>query len=192
MKCFFSLLILSLFLSYTVKCYAQKPYLIAHGKIEYAFSNGMQTGTKVLIFKDSGAVEKVQGVTTTDTARLRGFLPDSMVSVPAITHVSIIQTLDSVFTINHDSQTYSARMRLTAFGIVDEYKKKIGEDIFMGKKCEVFSINMFKIWYWKGLALKKEMDIPGEGKLYEYATAIDENYVPNNDEFMIPKGMKLL
>ena len=49
----------------------------------------------------------------------------------------------------------------------------------------------FKIWYWKGIVLKKEYIISSTQKIYEYATSIDENYVIKEDEFKVPKNVKM-
>ncbi len=57
-----------------------------------------------------------------------------------------------------------------------------------GTKTIIF--DDFKIWYWKGIALKKEMNIDNL-KIYEYATFIDEDYKIKVDEFLVPRNIKM-
>jgi len=191
MRYLFTLLILFFLLYSNLPCYSQKPYSIGHAKIEYTFSNGIQTGTKVLTFNDSGTIEKEDVFSVTDTAKSRLVFPDSSIHLQVKNHTAVIQTLDSVFNINYTLNTYNSRLKFTVAGLVDKEKKKVGEGLFLGKKCDIFRIDVLKIWYWKGLALKKEIDMGAGGKWYEYAIKIDENYVPEDDEFIIPKEIKL-
>ena len=67
--------------------------------------------------------------------------------------------------------------------------KKVGEDTFMGKKCEIIDMEGYKRWMWNGIALKKQLDMLPAGQWYKYAIAIDENYVIKKDEFKIPAGI---
>ena len=67
-------------------------------------------------------------------------------------------------------------------------QKKVGEDTFLGKRCEIYDMGGAKIWYWKGVALKKVLLAD---QIYEDATSVDENYVIKPDEFEVPKNVKM-
>ena len=75
--------------------------------------------------------------------------------------------------------------------MIQDQKKKIGYDTFLNKTCEIVGFQGFKIWYWKGLALKKEMALSPNPKVYEYATDIDENYIIEKNEFKVPAAVNL-
>ena len=64
------------------------------------------------------------------------------------------------------------RLNLNMSSMIQDQKKKIGHDTFLNKTCEIVDFQGFKIWYWKGLALKKEMALSPNPKVYEYATAL--------------------
>ena len=75
--------------------------------------------------------------------------------------------------------------------MIEDQKKKIGHDTFLNQTCEIVDFQGFKIWYWKGLALKKEMALSPNPKVYEDATAIDGNYIIKGDEFKVPAAVNL-
>ncbi len=172
--------------------HSQSPYQIKSCKIDFVFSNGPQKGTKTLIFADSGKVEKEYGVANIDTS-VNSEIPKQFIGSRTVYHSLIIQTQDSVFSVDLDLMTGGKRQRfnLDMSSIIDGQKKKIGQDIFLNKTCDIVDFHGFKIWYWKGLALKKEMTLSPNQNVYEYATAIDENYIIKEDEFKVPAGVHL-
>lgn len=168
----------------------QSLYGIKSAKIDYVFSNGFQTGTKTLIFTDSGKTEKAFAVTKMDTSRLKD-MPEGF-SANNTSQILIIQTKDSVFTVDLVKQVGNRRQRfnLDMSSVFDDQRKSIGTDTFLNRVCDVIDFAGFKMWYWKGLVLKKEMTIDGDHKIYEYATSIDENYLIEADEFKVPDNVK--
>ena len=169
----------------------QFPYQLKSAKIDFVFINGMQSGTKTLIFADSGRTEKSFATTFTDTSLFKALIPQAVVNKTS-SRIMVIQTKDSVFTIDLNLLVGSRRQRfnLNQSSIIEDQKKYIGVDTFLNKKCEIVDFQGFKIWYWKGIALKKEMIIDDQ-KIYEYATSIDEHYLIRADEFQIPGTAKM-
>jgi len=169
----------------------QSPYGIKSAKIDYVFSNGFQTGTKTLIFADSGKTEKAFAVTKMDTSKLKD-IPEGFSANNTSSQLLIIQTKDSVFTVDLEKLVGNRRHRfnLDISSMFDDQKKVIRTDTFLNRICDVVDFFGFEMWYWKGLVLKKEMTIDGDHKVYEYATSIDENYFIKADEFKVPGNIK--
>lgn len=184
------LILLTAFIGQTLIVYSQAPYKINSCKIDFVFATGkFQKGTKTLIFTDSGKIEKEFGVTYRDTSA-NSEIPKEIIGNRTVYHTLLIHTIDSVFSIDLDLMTGSKRVKF-GFGsssFMDDQMKKVREDTFLNKKCDVMDFNGVKLWYWKGIVLKKELPVDG---VYEYATSIDENYVIKEDEFQVPKSVKM-
>jgi hypothetical protein len=170
--------------------YSQAPYKINSCKIDFFFAAGtFQKGTKTLIFIDSGRIEKEFGVTYRDTSA-NSEIPKEVIGDRTVYRALLIHTIDSVFSVDLDLMTGSKRVKF-GFGsssFMDDQMKKVREDTFLNRKCDVIDFNGVRLWYWKGIVLKKELGIDG---VYEYATSIDENYIIKDDEFQVPKDIKM-
>lgn len=170
--------------------YSQAPYKINSCRIHFVFAVGnLQKGTKTVIFADSGRIEKQIVLAYTDTSK-NPEIPKGIIGNRTVYHLLQIQTIDSVFSIDLDLMTGTKRVRfvLGASVPLDNQMKKIREDTFLNKKCEVIDFNAATLWYWNGIVLKKELGIDG---VYEYATSIDEDYIIKETEFEFPKDIKL-
>ena len=170
----FFIVLTSIFLNNTF-CIAQTKYKIKSCKIEYTFSTGMAKGTKTIIFDNYGNIEK----------QIEKLDSDSM------TKQITIYRPDSIFTIYPNTMTGTARATFNMdmdTTLINNQIKKVGEGVFLGKKCEITDFHGFKVWNWNGIVLKKET--PFSDKVYEYATAIDENYKITIDEFSVPIDIK--
>ena len=170
----------------------QAPYEIKSAKIDFVFNNGLQLGTKTLIFTDSGKIEKAVAATEIDTSFFKNMSKEFNENLGA-SKTMIIQTQDSVFTIDLKKLTGTKRQRINV-GIPsfpDEQKKKTVTDSFLNRECEIVDFHSFKIWYWKGIAVKKEMVIDATHKIYEYATSIDEDYIIKAEDFEVPDNVKI-
>lgn len=68
--------------------------------------------------------------------------------------------------------------------------KKIGEETFLGKRCDVWEIQNLKTktWVWQGLALKTEASMMGKTILIE-ATRVQENVNVPPEKLTLPKGV---
>jgi hypothetical protein len=185
------IILLPLFLILSSIGQTTSPYGIKSAKIEFAFSNGFQSGTKTLIFTDSGKTEKVFAAIRMDTSMINN-MPEGFSTNNISSQILIIQTKDSVFTVDLEKLVGSKRIRfnLDMTSMFNDKKKSIGTDTFLNRLCDVYDLEGFKIWYWKGLVLKKEMAIDGNHKIYEYATSIDEDYPIKSDEFQVPKNVQ--
>lgn len=184
------LIILATLLGQALIGYSQAPYKINSCKIDFVFAAGnFQKGTKTLIFSDSGKIEKEFAVTYRDTSA-NSEIPKEIIGDRTVYHMLLIHTLDSVFSIDLDSMigSKSGNFMLGSSSFMNDQMKKVREDIFLTKKCDVIDFNGVSLWYWNGIILKKDLGIDG---VYEYATSIDENYIIKVDEFQVPKGVKM-
>ena len=171
---------------------SQPPYQIKSCKVDFMFNSWFLSGTKTIIFADSGKVEKMSGSTDVDTASLSK-LTSKFNGQRTHNHSMLIQTPDSVFSIDLDSMTAYTRKRNPLKIAFDNgiMKNKVGEDTLLGRKCTIVQLDGFRIWYWKGIALKKETDISHGSIVLEHAVFIDEGYIIKEDEFKIPKGVRI-
>lgn len=174
----------------TFSGFAQAPYELNSCKIDFVFATGnLQKGTKTLVFTDSGYIEKELSVTYIDTSG-KTEIPKEVLGSRTVYNTLVIQTRDSVNSIDLDLMIGRKRTKygsdLASF--VYDSKIKVGEDTFLTKKCDIIDIEGVKLWYWKGIVLKKELPIDG---VYEYAVSIDEDYSIKADEFLIPKNVKM-
>ena len=185
------LIFLSLLLILSLSGQTQSLYGIKSAKIDFVFSNGFQSGTKTLIFTDFGKTEKALAFTQTYTSKFN-HIAEGLTLNQTLSQILIIQTKDSVFSVDLKKQVGSKQQRfnLDISSMFDDQKKSIGTDTFLNRVCDVVDFAGFKMWYWKGLVLKKEMTIDGDHKIYEYATSIDEDYLVKVDEFKIPSNLK--
>ena len=69
--------------------------------------------------------------------------------------------------------------------------KKIGNETFLGKNCEVWELTKLKskVWVYKYIPLKTIMNILGEVTIE--AVKIEENASVSADKFVVPKGFKV-
>jgi hypothetical protein len=171
---------------------SQSFYQIKSCKIDFVFDNGYQKGTTTVIFSDSGKIEKELGVVYLDTTKMVG-LPAQIPRDRTVFHTLVIQTTDSVWSIDLDLMKGSKRTRINFHfsPLCRNQDKKIGEGVFLNKICEIRDSHGIKMWYWKGLTLKMEMSHSPNERVYKYATAIDEDYIIKEDEFKIPDGIKM-
>lgn len=178
-----------LILYFFMTSYISDNYQIKSCKIEFVFANGLQTGKKTLIFDRYGSVEKEEGESITNKIS-DDEIPREFIDKRISYHLLTIKTSDSIFNIDLDSMIGTKRVLLNAnTGMINSKVNKVGESFYLNRKCEIFDYNGIKIWYWKGIAIKKEFLSSG-GVIYEYATMINENYLIKDDEFLVPKNVK--
>ncbi len=159
-------------------------------KIVYEYFDGINTGYKTIIFTDSGLIDKQIIVSKIDTTKLPPEAKPMFQSGQESKQLKI-QTYDSVFLIDLNSMKgyKSARLSLV-LRAENPFIVKIGTDTFMQKQCDVYDARVSKIWYWKGVYLKKEIAFKEGITIYERAILIDENYLIQKDEFTIPEGVQ--
>jgi hypothetical protein len=181
----------------------KRPYRIKYCKISFTFNNGPQKGTKTLIFDDWGNYEKVYGITETDTAFVRSMMKGSslpMLDLGEKQSELIINTPTAVFKINlvekkggKTAKKNDEQSRLLNEMVSSVMQKQVvGYETYLGKNCSVEVIKDFmKMWFWNGICLKKEFLNGKELELVEYATEIDESYVPAQSEFEPPRDIEI-
>ncbi|SRR5579862_8837821 len=187
--------VLGLFALTTFSGNSQAPYGIKSCKIVIVYSVGFAKGTKTIIFADSGRIEKTEGTICFDSSAVSKTFPMLPGSVPkAAVHSLTIQTVDSIYSIDLDSMYGSKQLKIRFLGLpsISDQVLDVGKDTLLGKMCTIKEFLGCKIWYWKGLALKKEFPklFPQFSNVYEYATKIEETYIIQPDEFAIPKNVK--
>ncbi len=170
--------------------YSQAPYKINSCKIDFVFAGGnFVKGIKTLIFNDSGKIEKQLSVTYRDTSATSEF-PKEVFGNRIVYHQLSIHKNDSIFYVDLDSMTGNRKVTsdFNSSSFINDLMKKIKTDTFLNKTCDVMDFDGIKLWYWNGIVLKKEFPMDG---IYEYATSIDENYIIKEDEFQVPKDIKM-
>lgn len=181
-------LLLFAFIALPVGSYAQAPYKIKSCRIEFAFTaGGFQKGLKTLIFTDSGHTEKMYGITYVEPSAYAE-MPKELTPTRSIYRTLVIQTPDSVFSVDLDQMTGFSREKVGYVmpDFIKSQMKKIREDSFLNKRCDVMDFSGATLWYWNGIVLKKTIG----NMVLEYATLIDEDYIIKEDEFKLPKGVK--
>jgi len=177
-----------------LKSQSQNGIQIKSCRINYVYSTPISKGTKTIIFTDSGKIYKEIVVEYVDTTKDIG-IPKQLIGNRSVNNLLVIKTKDSVFSIDLDSLTGRKRRNIkTAWDIsplINGNMIKVTEDTFLNKKCDIMDFYGFKIWYWKGIPVKKVPPGPQNDQGFEYATLIDENYVIKEDEFNIPTGIKM-
>lgn len=174
--------------------YTQAPYQVKSAKIDYVWSNGLSKGTKTLIFDDSGRVEKIIGKELFDTSVNLGDLgfPKAFKLNKTVQNSLIIQTKDSIYSIDMDSMVGSSspRINMNLKSLLPKLKK-LGEKEFAGKTCAIIETPFGKILMWKGICLNKFYEGAPSPEIYEYAVTVTENYVIKVDEFKVPSQVRM-
>jgi hypothetical protein len=195
-----NLLFLIFWLITGIHSYSQSSYLIKSCKIQLTYDAHFIKGTKTIVFADSGKIEKVIGEQFTDVQSLKDSVFNGWVAtqeMKSLIHILQIHKGDTLYSIDLDNKIGSRQITgalLRSFDPSYEFKnilgdEKVGEDTFLGRKCDIWKMGGMHLWYWKGIVLKKEFTDPGMQQVAEYATSIDENYAIKKDEFDIPKGI---
>ncbi len=65
-----------------------------------------------------------------------------------------------------------------------------GEELFLNKKCEVYTLMNVKVWTYKGIVLKSESDLGGNIHKEE-ATSLEENVAIDAKKFQVPVGIQM-
>jgi hypothetical protein len=160
-------------------------------KLTYRFFDGIHEGSKIVIFDDSGVYEKQIVVAHLANDSI---LRDSILGriIKKDLNFLAIKTPQSTYSIDMDSKTGAKRDLILLPFDNDSFlgrRNAIGSDTILGRACEIVEYaKAIKVWYWKNIALKKEMVVDGI-VMQEYATSIDEQYSINKDEFAVPKGV---
>ena len=178
----------------TVTGYAQAPYQVKSAKIDFVWDNGLSKGTKTVIFDDSGRVEKIIGKELFDSTVNLGDLgfPTDFKMNKTVQNSLVIQTKDSIYSIDIDSMVGSSKPRiyLDLKSQLPEFKK-VAEKKFAGKTCDVIQTPFGKMLMWKGICLNKFYGGAPIPKVYEYAIKVDENYIIKVDEFKVPPQVRM-
>jgi hypothetical protein len=183
-------------------------------KIVYKFTNGPQSGEKIIIFDDWGRKEREEVVTNNDTVmfnkalsairQMMDSMPHSPIfdsakqsfqdAVPAVQHNLRIRDSGKVYSIDLDKNTCHVTQDtqlLPDSGFFGQPGAR--SDTLLGRPCKVVDFqNAFRIWYWKKIPVKKEVIQHGRAMgVIEYAISFDEGYKAKPDDFKIPPSVKM-
>jgi hypothetical protein len=199
------ILIVSLFLLFAYTANAQsdsvppaRKYSIKSGKIIYQIKGGSIDGERIFIFDDWGNRTKQITTSHIDYAEIKKSLgiKDSTNS-PSISKERkelIITTPAGIYHIDLDKKLGKFDDYHDSFLTpTNDYSKTIAHEVYLGRLCEVKNtLNLAKIWIWKGIMLKNAMiEKEGETGGSEYAVEIDEGYQIKPDEFNVPKDIRI-
>lgn len=164
-------------------------YPVKSAYIEYVHS-GSSTGTETYYMDHNGKVSARYTELTT-----KSFGSTEKTSQIMIQKDSVFYTIDLLKktgvkqTIHIDPKDVEKWAKSAEEAWTDMGFKKTGEEVLLGKNCEIWEGMSSKIWVWQNFALKTEMNVFGksviEAKKVETGLSID------NSKFEIPDGITM-
>lgn len=195
MKKLFVTLVMLLF-AYNSYSIDMKKYQIKSGIVEYKIS-GSQQGTHILYFDNWGLLSsELQEVTTnimgmsvkSSTLNIsdKEWTYSINLDEKTGTKISNKDIQDLLNSIDKKDMEELGRKMMERLG-----GKKIGNETFLNRNCEVWEISKLKskIWVYKFIPLKTIMNVLGEVTIE--AINIQENVPVSADKFVVPKGIKI-
>ena len=175
------------------------------GRVTYAVSHALMSGTSVLTWADGGKLFRQE-------AKLRVKQPGANGPVP--TDISTTVLCDGKYVYTYNSQQGKTYRRMpvkdgqlpSASGTVPlsvdpKQTKLVGKGTVLGKPCEIREASRLRMWSWKGLPLKMEPapGNSGEGtfgallnSLRVLATKLEPGVKPAVALFKVPAGYKVV
>ncbi len=173
-----------------------KKYQIKSGIVEYKIT-GKQQGTQTLYFDNWGLLSSEYQEATT-----------SMMGMTVKSYTLNITDKEWTYNINLDEKTGTKVSNKDIKDLMNSLDKKdmdelgrkmmerlggkkIGNETFLGKNCEVWELTKLKskVWVYKYIPLKTIMNIIGEVTIE--AVKIEDNASVAADKFVVPKGIKI-
>lgn len=159
--------------------------------VEYTVEGFGGEGTKELYIDDHGANRSVI------THQKMTFLGETTVA-----NTMMIFAEGIVYQIDLDKKTgtkpspeFARRFMEMHPELKQEIKvEKIGAEIILGRRCEVYRMPAFtieKYWVWQNLILKHVSEASGKVILKEVATELKINVPIPKEKFQVPKGVKI-
>jgi hypothetical protein len=161
-------------------------------KIVYQFVNGAQRGQKTLIIDRWGLFEREEVIVFTGNSARR---PDSTIPMELFHTYHILNMVtqkdEYVVDLNRRTGIKRARQFSNAANTVLG-GKVLKSDTILGRECIVKEFdNGVDIWFWKGIALKRQNANTTNLGVGEVAVSIDEGYVIKRDDFSISPDVAL-
>ena len=168
------------------------PYDIKSGKIVYRFVNGIQQGTKTVVFDNYGREEKTIGssIMTSSITNGEGNSGDTIREM-------LIKKDNSIYKINlNDGSGFKLNRNETLplnLSALRAGQVMTGNDTVLGRDCVIIEVfGSLRTWYWNRVPVRKQIIGTGmTSKIEDYAVSIDENYVPAKSEFDLPEGIRI-
>ncbi len=178
-------------------------YAVKSGYIKYDIS-GNTKGTKEIWWDNYGDISRTE-VNTVTTTRFLGTTSETK------THTLNIMKGDKFWSIDYLNNTaqkgispvYQQATEMSE-NMTEAEAKKLGEDIlasmggerlgnelFLGKSCEIVTLLGIKSWIYKGLLLKSEGNLLGF-KTNEIAVKFDENISVPASRFVAPTDVSFI
>lgn len=154
-------------------------------------------GTSYLYFKNYGA-ELLNEEISTETVVMKLFLGQEKTETTK-THTMDKTVNDKIYTVDFENESIMV-VNSPEVMLMDEDKtskqigeglltsmggEKIGEEVFMGYNCEVWTAMGAKSWYYKAVLLKREMNVLGR-KTKTEAVSIKFDVVVPDAKFELP------
>lgn len=175
-------------------------YGIRSGKIEYELS-GNTTGTKTIWFDNYGRRQRTE-LNSSTTVKMMGIentTTEHTLSIKTDEFLYFIDLQDNTGSKNHNPAFYNdpAISEMTDAEkqayfnktLADLGGEKLGNETFLGKKCDVISLMGNKSWIYEGITLKSETSIMGITNVIT-ATGFQENIEVKDDLFLPPAGIE--
>ncbi|HOJ19134.1 MAG TPA: hypothetical protein PLT92_11295 [Ignavibacteriaceae bacterium] len=102
--------------------------------------------------------------------------------------ITEMQNMANAFALNY--QRNGKKYKNLREFVEDNKGEWIGEETFLGKKCEVFVLMEVKMWMYKNVVLKSEGQMKGMD-ITETAKSIQEGVSIPKDKFKVPAGITL-
>ncbi len=175
-----------------------KRYDVKSGIIEYKISTegsvmGFKIsgeGTKKVIFKDWGAVELVEERKTEDNMGQKSETHNLNKFDNGYTYTVNFEQkkiykgnqkgMFNTFITTHENMAEAGKSMLESMG-----GKKVGEEKIQSYECKIWEIMGQKVWLYKGLSLRVEVDVMGI-KTIEEATQINLNCPVRSEDLKLP------
>jgi len=199
--------LLFLWLALAMACCCARPahgdemrkYLIKSGVVEYKLS-GTQTGSMILSFDRWGLREARETKSETRVG-----------NIAIKNHNLVLLDGDWTYTIDLEKKTGTKmptpqlpqiRERMEREGkdlaevgremLVQMGGKKVGEEKFLGKPCEVWEVKAAgtRMWVWQGVPLKTTAGLLGQ-TVNTVAVRVEENPTLSDDRFTPPSGVTI-
>ena len=175
-----------------------KRYEVKSGIIEYKTSTegnvmGFKIegeGTKRIVFKNWGAVEVVEEKKSEDNMGQKSVTHNLSKFDNGVTYTVNFEDkkilkgdqkgMFNTLTTSHDNMAEAGKSMLESMG-----GKKIGEEKIQSYECEIWEVMGQKIWLYKGLTLRTEVNVMGI-KTVEEATKIELNSSIDSEDLNLP------
>jgi hypothetical protein len=164
-------------------------YPVKSAIVEYKCT-GTNTGTEILYLDNNGRLSARYSQLTT-----KAFGSSNKTDQIVIQNESTTYTIDLInktgvkSTLKMDEKEMKEWTETAETIWKDMGFEKTGEGTVLGKNCDIYEGMSTKIWVWKNLALKTEINMFGKSTIE--ATRLEVDIPIDNNKFRVPDGIKM-